>query len=110
MPPEESEHLTTGWEPDLAAGDTLVRQAVLVHASWPVRVARGAGRPWRSGPRWAGGWIGDRGALTNPVVLVQPLTHPEETLRDIGALFSPQAPYLLISAGLHRICDLTDSP
>jgi GNAT superfamily N-acetyltransferase len=98
MPPEESEHLTTGWEPDLAAGDTLVRQAVLVHASWPVRVARGAGRPWRSGPRWAGGWIGDRGALTNPVVLVQPLTHSEETLRDIGALFSPQAPYLLISA------------
>ena len=35
---------------------------------------------------------------TNPVVLVQPLTRPEETLRDIGTLFSPQAPYLLISA------------
>ncbi|MBA2474075.1 MAG: hypothetical protein H0V41_18275 [Pseudonocardiales bacterium] len=78
MLPPEGEHLTTGWEPDLAAGDTLVRQAVLVHASWPVRVARGAGRPWRSGPRWAGGWIGDRGALTNPVVLVQPLTRPKK--------------------------------
>ncbi|MGA9310561.1 MAG: hypothetical protein WBV74_09345 [Pseudonocardiaceae bacterium] len=46
MLPAEGEHLTTGWEPDLAAGDTLVRQAVLVHASWPVRVARSAGRPW----------------------------------------------------------------
>jgi GNAT superfamily N-acetyltransferase len=98
MLPAEGEHLTTGWEPDLPAGDTLVRRAVLVHASWPVHVARGAGRPWQSGPRWAGGWIGDRGALTNPVVLVQPLTHPEETLRDIGALFPPQVPYLLISA------------
>ncbi|MFN2495997.1 MAG: hypothetical protein ABR608_08835, partial [Pseudonocardiaceae bacterium] len=45
---------------------TLVRQAVLVHASWPVQVARGAGRQWRSDPQWAAGWIGDRGALTNP--------------------------------------------
>ncbi|MHA6794997.1 GNAT family N-acetyltransferase [Pseudonocardia bannensis] len=96
--PAEDEHLTTGWEPDLAADDTLVRQAVLVHASWPVAVARGAGRPGRSGPTWAGGWIGDRGALTNPVVLVQPMTRPEETLREIGELFPPHVPYLLISA------------
>lgn len=96
--PAEGEHLTTGWEPDLAADDTLLRQAVLVHASWPVQVARGAGRPWRSGPQWAGGWIGDRGALTNPVVLLQPLTRPDETLPDIGALFPPHVPYLLISA------------
>ncbi|MGH4010898.1 MAG: GNAT family N-acetyltransferase [Pseudonocardiaceae bacterium] len=96
--PAEGEHLTTGWEPDLAADDTLLRQAVLVHASWPVQVARGAGRPWRSGPRWAGGWIGDRGALTNPVVLLQPLTRPEETVPDIDALFPPHVPYLLISA------------
>ena len=76
----------------------LLRQAVFVHASWPVEVARGAGRPWRSGPQWAGAWIGDRGALTNPVVLVQPLTRPEETVGDIGALFPPQVSYLLISA------------
>jgi hypothetical protein len=96
--PAEGEHLTTGWEPDLPAGDTLVRRAVLAHASWPVRVAGGAGRPWRSGAQWAGGWIGDRGALTNPVVLLAPLTQPEETLRDIGALFPPPVPYLLISA------------
>jgi hypothetical protein len=26
--------------------------------SWPVRVAGGAGRPWRSRPQWASGWIG----------------------------------------------------
>ncbi|GEL17268.1 GNAT family N-acetyltransferase [Pseudonocardia asaccharolytica] len=96
--PPEGEHLTTGWEPDLPPGDTLLRQAVLVHASWPVAVARAAGRPGRSGAGWAGGWIGDRGALTNPVVLMQPLTRPERTLADIADLFPSHVPYALISA------------
>lgn len=59
--PPEGEQLATGWEPDLRADDTLVRQAVLVHAAWPVEVARHAGRPWRSASRWAGAWIGERG-------------------------------------------------
>ena len=72
MVPPEGEHLTTGWEADLPPEDTLVRQAVLVHASWPVAVAGAAGRPRRSAARWAGGWIGDRGALTNPVVRCSP--------------------------------------
>jgi hypothetical protein len=96
--PPEGEHLTTGWEPELAAEDTVVRQAVLAHASWPTAVAGAAGRPWRAAPNWAGGWIGDRGALTNPVVLTQPLTQAKEVLDDIGSLFPPHAPYLLISA------------
>lgn len=96
--PAEGEALTSGWEPDLPAEDTLVRRAVLVHASWPVAVARGAGRPWRTETRWAGGWIGDRGALTNPVMLLQPLTDPAGVLAEINALFPPHVPYLLISA------------
>jgi hypothetical protein len=96
--PSQDEHLTTGWEPDLPAEDTLLRQAVLVHASWPTARAAAAGRPWRSGPRWAGGWIGDRGAFTNPVVLVQPLTGPEEVLADVGTLIPDHVPYLLVSA------------
>jgi hypothetical protein len=98
MIPPQDEHLTTGWEPDLPAEDTLLRQAVLVHASWPTAVAAAAGRPWRAGPRWAGGWIGDRGALTNPVVLLQPLTGPEEVLAEIGTLLPLHVPFLLISA------------
>jgi hypothetical protein len=96
--PSHDEHLTTGWEPDLPAGDTLLRRAVLAHASWPTSVAAAAGRPWRSGPMWAGGWIGDRGAMTNPVILMQPLTRPEEVLADIGTLFPGHVPYLLVSA------------
>lgn len=96
--PPEGEHLINGWEPELPAEDTLVRQAVLVHAAWPVEVARGSARPWRSGPRWAGGWIGDRGALTNPVILVQPLTDPSGVIAEIDSLFPPSVPYLMISA------------
>ncbi|MFC5993556.1 GNAT family N-acetyltransferase [Pseudonocardia hispaniensis] len=96
--PPEGERLTAGWEPELPSGDTLLRQAVLVHASWPVTVARAAGRPWRSGTTWAGGWIGDRGALTNPVVLTQPLTDPERTLAEVADLLPIHVPYLLISA------------
>jgi hypothetical protein len=95
--PPEGEHLTTGWEPDLPPDDTLVRQAVLVHASWPVEVARSTGRPYRSGEQWAGGWIGDRGALTNPVVLKQPLAEPAATLAEINEMFPAEVPYLLLN-------------
>jgi hypothetical protein len=97
MVPPEGEHLTTGWEADLPPEDTLVRQAVLVHASWPVAVAGAAGRPWRSAAGWAGGWIGDRGALTNPVILTQPMTRAEDVLEEINGLFPPDVPYLLVN-------------
>ena len=97
LPPQD-EHLTTGWEPDVPAEDTLVRQAVLVHASWSTTVATAAGRPARTAPRWAAGWIGDRGALTNPVVLLQPLTEPGEVLAEIGTLLPSHVPYMLVSA------------
>lgn len=97
LPPAD-QHLTTGWEPDLPAQDTLIRQAVLVHASWSTTVATAAGRPAFTDPRWAGGWIGDRGALTNPVVLLQPLTDPGGVLAEIGNAFPPHVPYLLVSA------------
>lgn len=95
--PPEDEHLSTGWEPDLRAGDTLVRQAVLIHAAWPAEVARHAGRPWRSTARWAGAWIGDRGALTNLVMLLQPLTDPAGILDELNTLYPKHVPFALIS-------------
>ncbi|GAA5011310.1 hypothetical protein [Actinopolymorpha pittospori] len=88
--PSGDEHLTTGWAPDLPAADTLVRQAVLVNASLAVEVPRCAGRAWRSTDAWAGGWTGDRGALTNPVVLRQPLAEPDGVLDEIGSLLPPR--------------------
>ena len=96
--PPEGEHLVDGWEPDLPAEDTLVRQAVHAHASWSVEVARNAGRPWRAEPGWAGGWIGDRGALTNPVVLLRPPADPQAVVQEIDSLFPAHVPYILISA------------
>lgn len=96
--PPESQHLTTGWELGLAPDDTLVRRAVLANASMSVGIARGAGRPWRSAPRWAAGWIGDRGALTNFVVLLQPLTDPRSVIDEIGSLIPPHVPFVLVSA------------
>jgi hypothetical protein len=97
LAPRPGEHLTTGWEPDLPAEDSLVRQAVLVHASWPLQLAEAAGRPHRRTPRWAGAWLNDRGALSNPVVLLQPLDDPRGRLAEIGRLLPPTVPYLLIS-------------
>lgn len=98
--PSSDEHLTDGWEPDLAATDTLVRRAVLVHASWAREVAQALGRPSRRTDRWAGGFIGERGALTNPVVLLQPQTDPAAwpgILAEIDDVIPPAAPYFLIS-------------
>lgn len=95
--PPEGEHLTTGWEPEVPADDTVVRQAVLVHASWPIDVARAAGRPWQRTERWAGARIGDRGALTNPVVLLQPLRDSAAVVTEIESLFTEAVPYLLLS-------------
>jgi hypothetical protein len=96
--PSPDEHLTNGWEHDLPAEDTLVRQAVLVHSSWPVHIARGTGKPWHSTPEWAGGWIGDRGALTNWVVPTQPVTDPAGLLAQVDTLFPGHIPYVLILA------------
>ncbi|MFN8193422.1 MAG: hypothetical protein U0R80_03970 [Nocardioidaceae bacterium] len=99
VPPPE-EHLATGWEPDLPASDTLVRRAVLVHASWAVAVAEALGRPHRHTDRWAGGWIGDRGPLTNPVVIVRPPRDEAEwadVLAEVHELVPAHVPYFLVS-------------
>ncbi len=97
--PEEGEDLTTGWEPDVPASDSLVRRAVLVHASWAVTVAESLGRPWRREDRWASGWIGDRGALTNPVVVTRPVAADAwgGLVDEVGELLSTGIPYFLIS-------------
>ncbi|HEU4948984.1 MAG TPA: GNAT family N-acetyltransferase [Kribbella sp.] len=95
--PPEGEHLTTGWEPDLPPGDSLVRRAVLVHASWVVEGARRAGKPWYDDPTWAGGFLGDRGAFTNLVMLKQPVD-PIAVLAEVHEQLPAEVPYLFLSA------------
>lgn len=100
--PAEGEHLTNGWEPDAPLDDTLKRRAVLVHASWPVAVARALGRPWRRTDRWSGAWIGDSGALANPVILTQPVSDAEAgaVVAEAAELFPDTVTYFLLSPWL----------
>ncbi len=97
--PEEGEHLSTGWEPGVSPGDTLVRRAVLVHASWTLAVADSLGRPLGRTDRWAAGYVGDSGALTNPVILLRPLRDAEwaEVLTEVTEVVPRPAPYFLLS-------------
>ena len=98
--PDEHEHLTTGWESDVAPGDTLVRQAAFVHGSWATTVAKALGRPFAANDRWAGGFIADRGALSNPVVLRQPPADPAMLVEEINEVIPPTSPFFLASPWL----------
>ncbi|WP_433168444.1 GNAT family N-acetyltransferase [Kribbella sp. CA-247076] len=96
MLPPEDEALATGWEPDLPPADSLVRQAVLAHASWATDPARRAGKPWYDGDAWAGGFLGDRGPLTNLVVQKQPVD-PAEVIAEVARELPNNVPYLFVS-------------
>jgi GNAT superfamily N-acetyltransferase len=95
--PDDDEHLATGWEPELDPTDSVVRQAVFAHASWAVQPARMLGRPWRDGPAWAGAHVGDKGALTNWVVLKQPGLDLARVIGEVDELFPAGVPFLLVS-------------
>lgn len=96
--PAADEQLATGWEPDAPPGDTLKRRAVLVQASWPVAVARALGRPARRTDRWAAGFVGDTGELTNAAVLLRPIDQHEtaEVAEELAGLVPPGSTYLLL--------------
>jgi GNAT superfamily N-acetyltransferase len=94
--PDPEEHLADGWEPETPADDTLIRQAVEVHASWPVAVAASTGRPARRTDDWAAAWIGDRGALTNVGVVTRPMTDPSAVIAGIGEVIPAHVPFLLV--------------
>lgn len=100
--PDEGEHLTNGWELDAPADDTLVRRAVLVHASWPVAVAGALDRPWRRTDRWSGAVLGDAGALVNPVILTSPVSEADAAavVAEIEELVPRATPYFLLSPWL----------
>ena len=100
--PAEGEHLTNGWESDAPPDDTLMRRAVLVHASWPLAVAAALGRPWRRTDRWCGAAIGDTGELSNPIILTQPVPASEaaDLVSEVAALIPRGAAYFLLSPWL----------
>jgi hypothetical protein len=95
--PDASTHLATGWEPDAPVDDTLVRRAVHLHASWPTTVAQAIGRPWRWTADWAGGFVADNGALSNPIVLLRPPDDIGTLLEEVAELVPSGSPYFLLS-------------
>src|SRR5690606_4362787 len=95
--PEEGEFLEDGWSAELDAADSLVRQAVLVHASWAVDLARTVGRRWHDDDRWAGGNASERCIFSNWVIVKKPQQDLAEVVRGAEELFSDGEPYILIS-------------
>ncbi|TDD70735.1 GNAT family N-acetyltransferase [Jiangella aurantiaca] len=87
----------TDWDPRRPADDTIVRQAYLATASWPVEIAKRAGRPWHDGEQWAGAWLGDHGTLTNPIVLVRPLEEPAKLIEELDRFFPAGVPFVVVS-------------
>lgn len=98
--PDADDHLSTGWEPDTAVDDTLVRQAVHLHGSWPTTIAKAIGRPWRWTDDWAGAFLADRGALSNTIVLLRPprdVAAVVALVEEVAELVPRGSPYFLVS-------------
>ncbi len=96
----QGETLSSGWEREVPVDDTLIRRAVLLHASWAAAVPESLGRPFARTERWSGGFVGDRGELTNPIIVTQPVTSAgrfAELLGEVGEIVPPRAPYFLLS-------------
>jgi hypothetical protein len=72
MLPEEGEYLTTGWESELDAADSLVRQALLAHVSWAQAIARASRGRSTDRPGWAAGCGGHPSPMLNWVLVKQP--------------------------------------
>jgi hypothetical protein len=72
MLPEEGEYLTTGWEDDLDAGDSVERQAVLAHVSWARALTSAARGDFAEGPHWCAGSGGGASALLNWAIVTSP--------------------------------------
>jgi hypothetical protein len=60
-------------------------------------VAKALRRPCRRTDDWAGGFLADRGALSNPVVLLRPPTDTGRLVGEVGDLVPATSPYFLIS-------------
>lgn len=104
--------LTTGWEHDLRAEDTLVRQAVLAYALWVEESAAAAGRATQRDHMVCMAHVSDRGAFSNAAVRLRPADEMESIFGALDSFYPRHVPYVLTSAwptedlrprGLHLI-------
>jgi hypothetical protein len=97
MLPDEAEHPTTGWEPELAPEDSLVRQAVLAHVSWAHALANAGRGTTIDRPGWGGGFTGIPSPMLNWVLIKQPTGDWPALVEDIRQLLPTGSPALVIS-------------
>ncbi|KRF46064.1 GNAT family N-acetyltransferase [Terrabacter sp. Soil810] len=97
MLPEEGEHLTTGWEDDLAPADSLVRQAVLAHVSWARALTAAARGEFSEGPSWCAGRGGGVSALLNWAIVTSPPRDWEQTVGQLWAAYPEGVSSIVIS-------------
>lgn len=95
--PDDDEFLEDGWSPNLFAGDSVVRQAVMVHAAWATELARSIDRPWHDGDHWAAGNGSDRGVFSNWAMLKQPGLDLAQVVTEIADVYPAGEPYILMS-------------
>lgn len=97
MLPEEGEYLTTGWEPDVASADSIVRQAVDAHASWARAITDAARGHFAEGAGWCAGSGGGASALLNWAIVTGPPRDWADTVRGISAAYPDGVSAILIS-------------
>jgi hypothetical protein len=66
-------HLTTGWEPDLPVGDTLIRRYLFNHVAFAEATVAAAGGRVHRAPEWVATDFRRPAALFNSAVLLAPL-------------------------------------
>ena len=95
--PDEGEHLTTGWEDDLDPADSIVRQAVLAHASWAEALTTAARGDFVQGPGWCAGSGGGASALLNMVIVTCPPRDWAATVEAFSAAYRVGVSAIVIS-------------
>ena len=91
------EILSTGWEPDVPPGDTLVRAGVLSLADRILHQARAMGRPVVADGRWIAVNLADTGLFSNAALLVAPPADWGWLGPALAAAIPPGRPALLLS-------------
>jgi hypothetical protein len=97
MLPDEGEYLTNGWEDDLPASDSLVRQGVLAHVSWARALTKAARGHFAHGHGWCAGRGGGASALLNWAIVTSPPRSWTTTMSALSAAYPDGVSAIVIS-------------
>ena len=100
MAAEPEEHLTHGWEPDLAVGDTLLRAFLFAFADRLATMARAVGGHIRRTPEAAFADPHSAFVFDNGVILLQPpgVADIQRVVEEAAAFYPPERTWILFSA------------